>query len=104
MSALIEFAIFPTSKTESKSKYVSRVLDIVDKSGLKYQFTPMGTIIEGESVEEVLNIVIKAYEELQLDCSRIYSTIKIDYRKGAIGRLEKKTSSVEKKLKRELKK
>ncbi len=104
MSALIEFAIFPTSSSESKSKYVSRVLDLVDKSGLNYQFTPMGTIIEGESVQEVLAVVNAAYKELQIDCSRIYSTIKIDYREGPVGRLDKKVASVEKRLDRKLKK
>ena len=104
MSALLEFAMFPTSESESKSIYVSRILDIVDKSGLDYQFTPMGTIIEGESVEEVLAIITKAYAELQLDCSRIYSSIKIDYREGPVGRLRNKTASVEKQLNRELKK
>ena len=46
MSALVEFAMFPTDSTESKSKFVAKVLDIVDQSGLAYQLTPMGTIIE----------------------------------------------------------
>jgi uncharacterized protein (TIGR00106 family) len=102
MSALVEFSIFPTEKTQSKSAYVARVLDIIDKSGLDYQFTPMGTIVEGESVEEVLAIITQAYTELQIDCGRIYSSIKIDYREGPVGRLRKKTGSVEKRLGREL--
>jgi len=102
MSALVEFAIFPTEKTESKSAFVARVLDIVDRSGLPYQLTPMGTIIEAESVAEVFAVIEAAYAELQEDCSRIYSTIKVDYRKGPVGRLAKKTSSVEKKLGRKL--
>jgi len=42
MSALIEFSMFPTEQTQSKSAFVARVLDIVDKSGLAYQLTPMG--------------------------------------------------------------
>lgn len=104
MSALVEFSMFPTEKTQSKSAFVARVLDIVDKSGLAYQLTPMGTIIEGETVEEVLDVINKAYSELQLDCERIYSSIKIDYRKGPIGRLGKKINSVEKKLGRTLQK
>ncbi len=102
MSALVEFAIFPTDKGESKSSFVARVLDIVDRSGLDYTFTPMGTIIEGESVSEVLKVIEDAYAELGQDCSRIYSVIKIDYRKGPLGRLKKKVSSVEEKLGRKL--
>jgi uncharacterized protein (TIGR00106 family) len=102
MSALVEFAMFPTEKTESKSAFVARVLDIVDKSGLPYRLTPMGTIIEAETVEEAFAVIEAAYAELQEDCSRIYSTIKIDYRKGPIGRLDKKVGSVEGKLGRKL--
>ena len=103
MSALVEFSMFPTEQTQSKSAFVARVLDIVDKSGLEYQLTPMGTIIEGETVEEVLAVINRAYAELQIDCDRVYSSIKIDYRKGPTGRLNKKTGSVEAKLGRKLK-
>ena len=102
MSALIEFSMFPTEQTQSKSAFVARVLDIVDKSGLDYQLTPMGTIIESESVEEALIVINNAYKELQKDCGRIYSSIKIDWREGPVGRLGKKVHSVEKKLGRKL--
>lgn len=102
MSALVEFAMFPTEKTQSKSAFVARVLDMVDKSGLAYQLTPMGTIIEAETVGEVFAVIESAYMELQVDCSRIYSAIKIDYREGPVGRLGKKVGSVEAKLGRKL--
>ncbi len=102
MSALVEFSMFPTEKTQSKSAFVARVLDIVDKSGLPYHLTPMGTIIEGESVEQVLLIINNAYKELQKDCGRVYSSIKIDWREGPIGRLNNKVAAVEEKLGRKL--
>ena len=102
MSALVEFSMFPTEQTQSKSAFVARVLDIVDRSGLEYQLTPMGTIIEGETVEEVLAVINAAYEELQQDCGRVYSSIKIDWREGSVGRLNKKVGSVEAKLGRKL--
>jgi len=102
MSALVEFSMFPTEQTQSKSIFVARVLDIVDRSGLSYQLTPMGTIIEGESVAEVLAVIDEAYRELQKDCGRVYSSIKIDWREGPVGRLDKKIGSVEEKLGRKL--
>lgn len=102
MSALVEFAMFPTDSTESKSVFVAKVLDLVDQSGLAYQLTPMGTIIEAETVGEVFAVIEKAYVLLEEDCNRIYSAIKIDYRKGPIGRLNQKVSSVEAKLGRKL--
>jgi len=98
MSALIEFAIFPTDHGESKSEYVARVIKMIKDSGVTYQFTAMGTIIETETVQEGLEIVQKAYEILQIDCNRIYSTIKIDYRAGYKNRLEQKIKSVESKI------
>jgi len=102
MSALVEFSMFPTEATQSKSAFVARVLDIVDQSGLPYQLTPMGTIIEGETVADVMAVINKAYEELQKDCGRVYSSIKIDWREGAMGRLGKKVNAVEEKLGRKL--
>ena len=102
MSALVEFAMFPTEQTQSKSAYVARVLDIVDQSGLPYRLTPMGTIIEAPTVAEALAVIEEAYRALQRDCGRVYSTIKIDWREGEMGRLEKKTRSVEAKLGRKL--
>ena len=98
MSALIEFAIFPTDHGESKSEYVARVIKMIKKSGVTYQFTPMGTILETDTVAEGMAIVERAYEILQVDCNRIYSTIKIDYRAGQSNRLLKKIESVESKL------
>jgi uncharacterized protein YqgV (UPF0045/DUF77 family) len=62
----------------------------------------MGTIIEAETVEEALGVINRAYEELQKDCGRVYSSIKIDWREGPVGRLNKKTGSVEAKLGRKL--
>mgnify|MGYP000999222528 CR=1 FL=1 len=45
---LIEFAMAPRGVGESLSAHVARILDVIDRSGLAYQLTPMGTIIEGE--------------------------------------------------------
>ena len=89
MSVLLEFAMFPTSdecrKGASVSHQVAKIVDMIDRSGLPYQLTPMGTIVE------------KAYEELG-ECERVYSTIKLDIRKGEIGRLSGKIASVEEKI------
>ncbi len=98
MSALAEFAMFPTDKGESVSHYVSRIIKMIDESGFNYRLTPMGTIVEADNIKEITAIVNKAYELLETDCNRVYTTIKIDIRKGAGNRLEAKVSSVEKKI------
>jgi uncharacterized protein (TIGR00106 family) len=92
----------PLGKGESVSKYVSRSLDIIDKSGVPYRLNPMGTVLEGEW-DEVFAVVRKCYERMKKDCNRISCSIKVDYRKGHSGRLVSKVASVEKALKRSIK-
>lgn len=98
MSVLLEFSMFPTDKGESVSAYVSRIIEMISQSGVSYQLTPMGTIIECEEIDEALEIVKKAYECLEKDCNRIYSSLKFDIRKGQKKRLFSKIKSIEKKL------
>jgi len=93
----------PLDKGESVSKYVARVVDVIDRSGLPYVLTPMGTIVEGEDWEEVMEVLKKGFERLKEDCNRVSITMKIDYRKGKKNRLTQKVKSVEEKLGREVK-
>ncbi|WP_457570117.1 MTH1187 family thiamine-binding protein [Desulfurobacterium sp.] len=104
MSVLVEFAMFPTDKGESVSKYVSRIIKMIDESGVNYKLTPMGTVFETDTMEEALEIIKKAYEELEPDCNRVYSTVKFDIRKGRKNRMKQKIESVEKRIGKEIKK
>ena len=98
---LLEFAMSPRDKGEELVEYVSRILNIIDKSGLPYQLTPMGTILEGEW-KEVMDVVEACFEELKKDCGRISAGIKIDYRESGTNRLRGKVDAVEKQLGRKL--
>jgi uncharacterized protein (TIGR00106 family) len=102
MSVLLEFAMFPTDKGESVSEYVSKILNIIHKSGHPFSLTAMGTVIEVDKLDDAFNIIKKAYEQLEPDCNRVYSTVKLDIRKGKSGRLRQKIESVEKKVGRKL--
>lgn len=99
---LLEVSMSPLGKGESVGKYVARSLEIIDKSGVDYRLNPMGTVLEGEW-DEVMAVVKQCYERMRKDCTRISCSIKIDYRKGAKGRLDSKVASVQKRLKRTLK-
>jgi uncharacterized protein (TIGR00106 family) len=103
MSVLLEFSMFPTDKGESISAYVARVLALIDEGGIPYCLTPMGTIIETETFEQALNVLHQAYNQLALDCDRVYVSAKLDIRKGKGGRLTQKIESVEKRVGRKLK-
>jgi len=98
MSVLAEFAMFPTDKGESVSQYVSRIIKMIDESGFEYKLTPMGTIVEADTIEEITSLINKAYTLLEPDCKRVYSNIKLDIRAGKSNRLEGKVKSVENKI------
>ncbi len=98
MAVLMEFAIFPTDKGKSVSADVAKVIQHIKNSGFTYQLTAMGTIVETQTVKQALNIVEQAAEILQTDSDRIYSTIKLDIKKGAINMIEEKINSINTKL------
>lgn len=98
MSVLVEFAMFPTDKGNSVSEYVSRIIKMIDESGLPYQLTPMGTIFETETMPEALQLLEQAYRQLQPDCSRVYSSVKFDIQAGKSNRMKTKVDSIESKI------
>jgi uncharacterized protein (TIGR00106 family) len=99
---LLEFSMSPGGVGESLSPYVARILDIIDQSGVTYQLTPMGTILEGEW-EEVMSVVGDCFHELEKDCPRVGVHMKVDYRPGSDSRMKSKLISVEQKIGRKLK-
>jgi uncharacterized protein (TIGR00106 family) len=101
MAMLLEFSMSPLGKGESVGQYVARSLDIIDRSGVPYRLNPMGTVLEGEW-DECLTVVRQCLEQMSQDCNRITCTIKLDWRKGATGRLAGKVSSIEERLGRKL--
>ena len=106
MSVLLEFSMFPTSDNcregSSVSKQVSKIIDAIDKSGVAYKLTPMGTVVETSTMREALDIIELAYEQVS-ECDRVYSSLKFDIRKGKENRLVTKIESVERNLGKSIK-
>ena len=98
---LAEFTMFPTDKGESVSAYVAPILDVIDRSGITYQLTPMSTILEG-SWKEVMSVISECFETMSSQSARISISINIDYRRGSESRMKSKTDKIEKILKRKL--
>lgn len=98
MSVLMQFAMFPTDKGVSASPFVSRIIAMIRESGLPYQLSAMGTIIETETLEEAQSVVDKAFALLKHDCSRVYCTVTFDIRDGKTGRMKQKIASIEDKI------
>jgi len=100
---LAEFSMFPTDKGESVSKYVAQLIDIIDRSGITYQLTAMGTILEG-SWEEVFDVISQCFKALEPQSNRITTFIKVDYRAGKESRMKTKIDKIEKLLNRSVSK
>lgn len=98
---LLEFAMNPPDRGDGLSTYVARILDVIDRSGVAYQLTPMGTILEG-SFEEVMAVVAACFRALEPDCPRIGMNLKMDYKPGAESRLKSKVDAVERHVGRKL--
>lgn len=99
MSAILNFAIFPTDKGDKgSSEHVSKVLKMIDESGVSYKLNPMGTSIETDTMEEALDIVNRAYKVLEPVSNRVYCAITIDIRKGRELGMTQKIASIEKRI------
>ena len=99
---LIQFSMFPTAGEESASGEVSKVIDIIDKSGLPYRTGSMATVIEGEW-DELMALINKCRLKLRESNRRVYMVLTMDDREGVEGRLDGKVESLEKKLNRKIK-
>ncbi len=94
----MEFAIFPTDRGESVSKYLSKVIKMIDDSAIKYQLTSMGTIIETQTLQEALKVIDDSYKILKPYSNRVYATVKFDIRKNRTDAINSKIKSIKSKL------
>lgn len=94
---LLEMSVVPMGVGPSVSSYVAKCVKLIDATGLDYELHSMGTIVEG-SLADVLAVLQQCIELLAEDADRVTCSAKIDYRKGASGRIRGKVASVEEKL------
>lgn len=100
---LVQVSLFPLGKGESVSKFVAEAVDEVDKSGLDYRITAMGTVIEGDW-DPIMKLLKKMHARMMKQADRVYMTIAIDDRKDRRRRIEGKVKAVEEILGKTLKK
>lgn len=96
-------SVFPLGKggPESLAKPIADALDEIDKSGLEYRLTAMGTIIEGEW-DEVMKVLKRVRDRILKHHERAYMTISIDDKKDRLRRIDSKVKAVEHELGRKL--
>ncbi|OYT17678.1 MAG: hypothetical protein B7C24_01380 [Bacteroidetes bacterium 4572_77] len=97
MSVLVNFAMFPTDSGTSVSKYVSKIIQMIDQSGVSYKLNPMGTSFETESMKEALALIEKSYDLLKTH-SRVYAVVNFDIQNDKSNRISSKMQSIEDKI------
>ncbi|MBN1165452.1 MAG: MTH1187 family thiamine-binding protein [Candidatus Krumholzibacteriota bacterium] len=98
---LASFSIAPLGVGEGLSEYVAQIISLIDESGLDYRMGAMQTTVEGTQ-EEVMNLIMDCHNRMLEIAPRVLTSIKIDDRRGATGRLRGKMADVEKILGRDL--
>lgn len=93
---LVEFSTFPLGKSEDLSEEVSKSMEIIEESGLDYELTAMGTILEGDW-DLIMETIKKCHMAMRENHDRVETSLKIDDRVGAKNRLTGKVESVKEK-------
>jgi len=94
MNNIINAAIqvIPKSKSEDIYAIVDKAIEAIQESGLKYEVTPLETVIEGP-YDEVMKVMQRAQEAtLNHGADEILVNIKLQVRKNGNVSFEEKTA------------
>lgn len=100
---VVEFSVVPIGRGEALAELIARIIGIVEKSGLPYQLTAMGTIVEGDW-DGVFALIRECHETMRGEANRVYTHITIDDRDRFSGRIKGKVREVEAALGRSIRK
>ncbi len=97
--AIAQVSIVPLGTgSTSLSSFVAGIAGFLEKEGVPYQLTPMGTILEG-SLTEILNLIARMHElPFGEGAVRVMTLINIDDRRDKKATAQGKVESVSKKL------
>ena len=97
--AIVEVSIVPIgTAATSVSNFVAGAVSVLKTSGLYFELTAMGTIIEGDLVKVMETIQMMHENPFSKGAERVYTVIKIDDRRDKPTGIDYKLRSVEKKL------
>jgi uncharacterized protein (TIGR00106 family) len=97
--AIVEVSIVPIgTATTSVSNFVAGAVSVLKTSGLHFELSAMGTIIEGDLVKVMETIQMMHETPFSKGAERVYTVIKIDDRRDKPTGIDYKLRSVEKKL------
>ena len=100
---IAEVTVVPLGTEDtSLSSYVADCQKVLkQESGIEYQLTPMGTIIEGE-LDKIFEVVKKLHQvPFEAGALRVSTSLKIDDRRDKDASMSQKLDSVNKKLQKD---
>jgi len=98
---IVEFSVVPIgTESTSVSKYVVEAVKTLKKYGnLRFQVTPMDTVIEGNDLSKILEAILEAHEAVfKAGAQRVITSIKIDDRRDKKETMDYKVKAVKEKI------
>lgn len=98
---IADFSLTPVGKgTTSIGREIAKVVDTIKGiKGIRYQVTPMGTVLEAKKLETILEAVKAAHEAVfKLGVKRVESTLRVDDRRDKPRTMEDKLKSIKKRM------
>lgn len=90
---IAEFSVVPVGGKKRLGREIAKALEVVERSGLKYELTAMGTIIQGPW-DRVMETIKKAHLAVRKGSGRALTHIALDDRVGAHNPITAKVESV----------
>ena len=100
-TVIADFSIVPigTGKTSVGEHVAAAIKAMGEDKKVRYEVTPMGTILESERLEDILDAVRRAHEVIfSMGVKRVESILKIDDRRDKPRIKEDKVRRIEEKM------
>lgn len=98
MSVLVAFSVTPLGVGEHVGEVVAEAVRVVRESGLANRTDAMFTLVEGESLTEVMAVVEAAIEAVAARAPRVSAVVKLDYHLGRVDGMTGKVAAIERHL------
>ncbi|MFI7012463.1 MTH1187 family thiamine-binding protein [Streptomyces sp. NPDC050145] len=95
---IVAFSVTPLGVGEDVGEYVADAVRVVRESGLPNRTDAMFTSIEGETWDEVMDVVKRAVAAVEERAPRVSLVLKADIRPGVTDGLTSKVATVERHL------
>ncbi len=96
MKVIAELVTSPVGEGTSLSKFVKEAIREIDSfEGIRVLHHPMGTVIEADTIDQILEVTKLAHEAIfKAGAKRVVTTLKIDDRRDKDRKMEDKVRAI----------